>query len=293
MRIGKIFGVRIVLNPFFLLMLFGFGIAGLLPQALILFGIVLIHETAHMAVARGYGLKVEEIELLPFGGVARIEEMIEFDPAVERTVALAGPLTNLFLAGISLLLLVYAVFPRETGIRLIQDNLLMASFNCIPALPLDGGRVYRARLARKIGYRRATERAASLGQILALVFAIFGLVGLYMGYLNLTLILLAFFVFYAARKEKNLAAYAFIRYLTQKKDELRRNGVLPAEQLVASADLPVREIIKYFVPKRYHLVLLTNQNYEIIGLVTEIEIINALFDRGMETPLRDLTGHKL
>ncbi|MGE5576953.1 MAG: M50 family metallopeptidase [Syntrophothermus sp.] len=281
------------MNPFFLLMLFGFGIAGLLPQALILFGIVLIHETAHMAVARGYGLKVEEIELLPFGGVARIEEMIEFDPAVERTVALAGPLTNLFLAGISLLLLVYAVFPRETGIRLIQDNLLMASFNCIPALPLDGGRVYRARLARKIGYRRATERAASLGQILALVFAIFGLVGLYMGYLNLTLILLAFFVFYAARKEKNLAAYAFIRYLTQKKDELRRNGVLPAEQLVASADLPVREIIKYFVPKRYHLVLLTNQNYEIIGLVTEIEIINALFDRGMETPLRDLTGHKL
>ncbi len=293
MRIGKIFGVSIVLNPFFLLMLFGFGVAGLLPQALILFGIVLIHEASHMAVAKGYGLAVAEIELLPFGGVARIEGMIEFDPAVERAVALAGPLTNLFLAGICLILLRYAALPRETALQLIQNNLLMAGFNCLPALPLDGGRVYRARLAKKIGYRRATERAASVGQILAVLFAIFGAAGLYLGYLNFTLILLAFFVFYAARKEKNLAAYAFIRYLAQKKEELRRNGVLPTEQLVAAADLPVREIVKYFIPKRYHLVLLTDHNYEIIGLVTEIEIINALFDRGMETTLRDLISHKL
>ncbi|MCL4516534.1 MAG: M50 family metallopeptidase [Firmicutes bacterium] len=292
MRIGKIFGVSIVLNPFFLLMLFGFGVAGLLPQALILFGIVLIHEASHLAVAKGYGLAVAEIELLPFGGVARIEGMIEFDPAVERAVALAGPLTNLFLAGICLILLRYAALPRETALQLIQNNLLMAGFNCLPALPLDGGRVYRAHLAKRIGYRRATERAASVGQILAALFAVFGAAGLYLGYLNLTLILLAFFVFYAARKEKNLAAYAFIRYLAQKKEELRRSGVLPTEQLVAAADLPVREIVKYFIPKRYHLVLLTDHNYEIIGLVTEIEIINALFDRGTATTLRDLTSHK-
>lgn len=91
MKLGKIFGVSLRLNKFFLALLFLYITFGVLPKGLIAFGTVLLHEMAHVIVARSYGMKVREVELLPFGGVARIEGNMELDPHIETYIALAGP----------------------------------------------------------------------------------------------------------------------------------------------------------------------------------------------------------
>ena len=99
----------------------------------------------------------------------------------------------------------------------VQANLTLAAFNLMPALPLDGGRILRACLTPRLGFRAATEQAALLGQILAgLLFAI-GLAGLYYSYFNLSLPLIAVFLFVAATKEKQQAVYTFIRALGAKR----------------------------------------------------------------------------
>ena len=73
MQIGRLGGIRIELNPFFLLLMLLLGVMGYLPHGTILFGTVLIHELAHTIVAFAYGMPLSAIELLPFGGVARSE----------------------------------------------------------------------------------------------------------------------------------------------------------------------------------------------------------------------------
>jgi len=87
--LGRLFGVQIVVNPFFLLTLAAFAMLDLLPQALLLFAAVLIHELAHVVVARGMNMAGESVESPPFGGVARLEDFLDFDPEAERSVALA------------------------------------------------------------------------------------------------------------------------------------------------------------------------------------------------------------
>ena len=96
MKLGTIYGIRLIINDYFLLLLLGYALLGVLGQVLIIFGLVLYHETAHVLAARRYGIKVREVELLPFGGVARLEQMLEAKPSVEIRVALAGPLSNFF-----------------------------------------------------------------------------------------------------------------------------------------------------------------------------------------------------
>ena len=79
--------------------------------------------------------------------------------------------------------------------RLAAVNLFLAVFNMIPAFPMDGGRVLRALLATRLGYLRATEIAASIGQFVAFGLGFLGLFG------NPMLIFIAIFVYLAASSE--------------------------------------------------------------------------------------------
>lgn len=276
------------LNWLFLLLLFVLAIVGLLPEACIVFGVVLVHELAHSVAAKGYGLAVTEVELMPFGGVARIDDLIEMDPQVETKVAMAGPLANLFMIGVGLVFRTYEVYPQELVGFFLRTNLALAAFNALPALPLDGGRVYRAMLCRNWGYQKATRRAALLGKIFASVFTAVGIVGIYLGYVNLTLVILGFFVYAAALKEQNTAMYVLMRYLARKQRELQQYGCMASEQLVATDNTSVAVVVKLFVPQRYHFVWVVDEQGRISGLATENDVVSAMYERGLQTPMKDV-----
>ena len=110
-----------------------------------------------------------DVTLLPIGGVARLERIPE-EPSEEFLVAIAGPLVNVAIALVLVVLAgAHARHRRPPAVestqvsmidRLAAVNLFLALFNMIPAFPMDGGRVL-ARAARdRLGYVRATEIAA-------------------------------------------------------------------------------------------------------------------------------------
>ena len=129
-------------------------------------------------------------------------------PRHELLVAIAGPLTSLAI-GVSLFLLQALLGglpvpqPLHLGVgdfltSLGWINVSLALFNLLPAFPMDGGRVLRAALALRFGLERATRVAAYVGQGLAVVFGIGGLL------FNPLLVLIAFFVWVGARSELSL-----------------------------------------------------------------------------------------
>jgi len=139
------------------------------------------------------------------GGVARLERIPE-EPRQELLIALAGPaVTVAILLALGALVLVsgQAVVLRDPlapevpfAARLLVANLLVLGFNLIPAFPLDGGRVLRALLARKLGLVRATRIAGMVGQLFAVALGILGVVA----HAPLTM-LVAFFIFLGAGTE--------------------------------------------------------------------------------------------
>jgi len=288
MYLGRIWGIELYLNIFFLFLLGLFFAAGVLDKGLLAFGIVLIHELTHVLVARRLGLKVKDIELLPFGGVSHISSDLELDPRKELYVAIAGPASNLALVFLSLALKKYGFWSETWSPYFLQCNLVMAGFNLLPALPLDGGRVYRAYLGRRIGLRAATYQASKSGQIWAVIIIFLGTFSMALGYTGFDISLNGLFLFYAASREKNMAPYLFIRHLTQKKNELFRTGILGAESLVTYEDVTLGEIIRPFVPQKFHLVLVLDRQWQYKGMVTEAKIIDGLLAHGLDLPVSKL-----
>src|SRR5579875_886327 len=195
-KIGRLAGINVYMHATFLfLILFilfanwanGHSLAATLAGVLFvlaIFACVVLHELGHALTARRYGIRTRDIILLPIGGVARLERMPE-NPREELRVALAGPAVNVVISAVLLAIVVASgVRPQWSDLRwsggnfienLMVANVWLAGFNLIPAFPMDGGRVLRALLATRMEYTQATQVAAHVGQVMALIFGFIGL----------------------------------------------------------------------------------------------------------------------
>jgi Zn-dependent protease len=196
LKLGKLFGIDFYVHgTFWLLPLFvlfsSFGasvgtIAFDLLFVFAIFGCIALHEVGHALAAAAYGIRTRDITLYPIGGVASLEGMPE-KPFQEIVVALAGPAVNVVIAmglllgliGSSMALALPGVtHPDAIGdflSQLLFANLFLAVFNMLPCFPMDGGRVLRALLATRMSRLRATEVAAKVGTVVAVLFLVAGL----------------------------------------------------------------------------------------------------------------------
>ncbi|HEX2972983.1 MAG TPA: site-2 protease family protein [Tepidisphaeraceae bacterium] len=159
---------------------------------------VVIHELGHSIIARLYNIPVKSITLWLLGGMAQFEQ-IPRQRGAEAVIAIAGPITSFLLAGLfwALYSLTPATWPASalTLAYIAEVNLVLAIFNLLPAMPLDGGRVLRSLLALRLPFLRATQVAASISKGLAILLGFVGLL------VNPWLILIAFFVYIAVNAE--------------------------------------------------------------------------------------------
>jgi len=219
-KIGTFAGIAVYMHATFLLLLGWIALShwmqyqSLLPTLLgvgfilALFLCVVMHEYGHALAARKFGIATKDITLLPIGGLARLERIPD-KPNQELWVALAGPAVNVVIAavlGVYLFLTGHFQPVQQMGLthgafleRVMFANLFLVGFNMIPAFPMDGGRVLRALLAKRMEYASATRVAASIGQGLAFVFGFLGL------FTNPFLVFIALFVWIGAAQEAAIA----------------------------------------------------------------------------------------
>ncbi|WP_273565702.1 site-2 protease family protein [Maribacter halichondriae] len=247
LKLGSVAGIKIEVHWTFTLLLIWVAFLEiqqganlnriLLNEALIvvLFLCVVLHELGHALTAKRFNIKTQKIMLLPIGGVATLDKMPD-KPAQELLVALAGPAVNVVIAFILALVvpvrsyfnfdaivleeMLYEVTFQNFLFYLFIANVMLVAFNLIPAFPMDGGRVLRALLAFRLGRVEATKIAAGIGQALAVLFFVIGLL------FNPFLILIALFIFFGAYGENQMvkqsslleghtAKEAMLQYITR------------------------------------------------------------------------------
>jgi Zn-dependent protease/CBS domain-containing protein len=145
--------------------------------ALLFFASILLHELGHSWVARREGIEVDSITLWLFGGVSQFKGRFT-SAGAEFRIAIAGPLVSIVL-GVVFVLIALAHLPSAVdGVAawLGYINLILAVFNLLPALPLDGGRVLTSALWRAKGdFAWATRVASEIGQGFGYLFIALGL----------------------------------------------------------------------------------------------------------------------
>lgn len=245
----------------------------------LLFGTVVLHELGHALAARRYGIPTRDITLLPIGGVARLERMPD-QPRHELVVALAGPVVNVALVGLLLPLVwitrgaealsVAQLLSGDLLVRLLWVNVSLAVFNLLPAFPMDGGRVLRALLAMRVSYATATRVAATIGQGLAVLLGIIGLL-----VFNPLLVLVAMFIGIGAAQENNFV---------QTRSALSRVPILQA-MVTRFETLHPRERLRDVCDRvldGFQNDFPVVEHGNVVGLVTPVELMRAVSQGGLD-----------
>lgn len=278
---GQIYGVNLLLSNILLVVMIVYYFLGLFIYLLLVLGVVLFHEISHVVVARLLDVPVKDVELFLLGGVVRIDDSGEFYFGREVIIALAGPIFNLLLAGVTYVILLYGLGNQSYISFIFKINILMGMVNLLPVLPLDGGRVLRAYLAGRKGFLFATRGAAIMGQILAVGLFFFGTWDAWQCWSNFHWILIGAYLFYAAGRERKLAFFSFIKYLTRKKNRLKSAGVLPCVTIVAMKKTKLKQVVYRLVPDKYHIIIIIDDEGEILRKVTEHNAIDVALNKGM------------
>lgn len=182
LKIADYFGIPLYLNlltlPFALFIYSNRENLGTLGLALYIFTLffVLLHEYGHCYMARKFGWPVQDITILPIGGVAKITFKY-YEPKEEIKVALAGPAVNLILACVFFPICITQVYFENFGLFFVflvmaTSNFVIFAFNLLPIYPMDGGRVLRAFLSLMMGHYNGTWWAVRIGQASGFIFSV-------------------------------------------------------------------------------------------------------------------------
>lgn len=307
-RVGNLFGIPFYVNPsWFLvpaLVTWVYGsqlqnfpqLVGVTPwllglvAALLLFSSVLAHELGHSFVAIKQGITVNSITLFIFGGLASLEEDSK-TPGEAFSVAIAGPVVSLILFGVFTFLEVSLPLsqPLSAVVGLLATvNLILALFNMIPGLPLDGGNVLKSIVWKITGNQyRGIFIASIVGQFIgwsAIALGVLSVFGVTQ-FGSLWTALIGFFLLQNAGRSAQSAT------IQDKLSRFTAEEAVSKNSPVIAADLNIREFVnEYVIGKgQWSKFLVTDEEGKLIGQlnVDDLKIIPT--SEWTEKSVRELT----
>ena len=287
-KLIRVAGIDVYLHGTFLLLIafLAFGdfavgratvvVAGRTLLLLAVFATVILHEFGHALMARRFGVLTHDITLLPIGGIARLAKLPD-SPKQQLLVALAGPAVNVGVAaGLFAVLSVVNGTPSFAGVRggagpflaqLMWINLSLAAFNLLPGFPMDGGRVLRALLATRLNSERATQIAARVGQVVAVLLGLAGL------FLSPVLMILAVFVWMGAQAEHSMSAMKSALVGVEV-----RHGMVSVFESLCPRDALSRAVELTVSRNQQDFPVL--QGEQLVGILSHSDLLSALAARG-------------
>lgn len=272
----RLFGTPVQLHPLFVFILFFSVITGNFIELFTLFGIVLIHELGHAWAARSIGWHVHSITLLPFGGVAEIDQRGTWSANHEIFVALSGPMQHAWLIAFSIMMNKLGIWTEDWGAYFIRANVMILLFNLMPIHPLDGGKILQTIMSLVLPYYRAIQASSWSGVISSALIVIYTLITSGHGF-NLNLFAIGCFLLYSNVFTLRHLIYQHIRFLMS---EQLANRI--AEQpilIIAHQSDTLSSLVKRLYRGKKHLIYVLDAGGKIRNVVRENELIQLYFQK--------------
>ncbi len=243
----------------------------------------LFHELCHILTAKKLGVGIAYIEIQPFGICAGLKSDIIKNPAHEILIAISGPFFNICFAGI-----LYFNHTNELALHLLYLNVSMAVINLLPALPLDGGRILKAYLTLKLGAVKAYNFTLKISRIPIVLLFVLSAYSIVFLRFNFSLILIGVFLLGSLFAEQKNITRASLKEVLCYKEKLSETDFSKAFVMCGNSKMPARKIFKLLSYNRYAIVHIVDDNLNITKTVTEGEIIEAIYKKGVRITLEDI-----
>lgn len=253
---------------------------------------LLIHESAHALCAYALGVRVEQIELMPFGGAVRLEGFSTLLGWRGAAIASAGPLANLLVIMSCATLVRYEICTPEMLRSLVDCNTALMLLNLLPVLPMDGGRIVCALLGHLCGDTRSRKLLSVLGGCASMLLMGTGVYGAWKtGRINITLFLMGSYLLYAAAAEYRIPYYRQIENGMEKQRRVLKEDVVTVREVIAYREMPVYRLAAKLNPLHLHRIYISDGQSRMLGVIDEGDVVHAMLQNPV-MPLQEILDGK-
>ncbi|MED3562191.1 M50 family metallopeptidase [Bacillus xiapuensis] len=241
-------------------------------EVCLLLAIIFIHEMGHAAAASFFSWRIKKITLLPFGGVAEMDEHGNRPLKEEAIVVLAGPIQHVWMVGLGFLLYSFSLVPADLFYLFFQYNLMIFIFNLFPVWPLDGGKFVFLLMSLKNSFPSAHRVTI---QISCISLTIFSLLILFTAPYHLNVWVVIAFLYFSLYHEWKQRRFIFMRFLLEryygKKSDLQALKPIQANE----HDLLIHVLEKFQRGCKHPIIVEGNGKEK--GMLDENELLHAYF----------------
>jgi len=262
------------------LLLFFTWLTGGMYTLLMAYAVVFIHEVFHVLAALLVRERIGSILILPFGMTLRLASAMVRETDKEIVIAAAGPLSN----GIMLVLL-GALFPtygfdNPALLFFAFINALTLFLNLLPCLPLDGGRIVKAILVRRIGCFAASAVMKRISRLITVLLFVGGIFLLILTKMNISLLLVAGFLAFHISEEERQNEIHLMREVLHSKEKLIRKGLMRTRTVCVLETTQVGDVFKLFSYDCFYIIYIVDAQQSVLSVVTETEVVEVVMQYG-------------
>ncbi|MGN0143982.1 MAG: site-2 protease family protein [Clostridium sp.] len=239
---------------------------------------IILHEIAHIIMAKKYGCTFNKIDISIWGVKA---DLIDFDELLERDklkVYLAGPFFNIimgiFLFGLN------NVFKTNCFKSSIIINMCLGLFNLLPAYPLDGARILEILLSKKILYRRSKKLIENISFIISGVLFILFNIMLLLHNVNISLFLASVLMGYTTFLEKEKTMYIIMGDMVKKVGRLKKYNYMENKSISVYYKKGLVNVLTLVDKNKFNSFYILDDEMKLITIIHEDELIMALKEYG-------------
>ncbi|PAE11162.1 stage IV sporulation protein FB [Niallia circulans] len=238
----------------------------------LLFMIIFIHELGHAFAAAFFSWRIKKISLLPFGGVAEMDEHGNRPLREEAIVIISGPIQHIWLVLLGFLLWQWGIFTESLYQTFIQYNFMILFFNLLPIWPLDGGKLMFLLFSLKNPFPKSHKYTLYFSIIGTLIFLLMVLI---MMPQNVNAWIIISFLVFSIYYEWKQRRFLFMRFLLEryygKSNELRK--LLPLE---VQEDDSVLDVLERFHRGCKHPIIVRSTRKD-NAILDENELLHVYF----------------
>lgn len=239
---------------------------------------IIFHECFHVLAARIFKMSLWHIRPLPGGVKARLRGKVK---SFKRLVAVyfSGPGGNFLIAACF-------ICSRGFGRYIFEANLAIGIFNLLPIYPLDGGQIFLIVMYKAMGSNRAFKHLKKISRTLRIGLYFLGITQIIL-FKNPSIIIATVFLPGTRLLEETVSMMKIETLLTRKQRILSKK-IYPARHIVVMEDCCLGDIMQKLDYDRFHIIYVLNGSLEIMGQITEQQIIKALQVCNAQDKIRDI-----
>ena len=244
------------------------------------------HELSHILVAKVFGCKVRELKISALGEMAFVQNMGRLSAWKRSGILAAGPLCNLLLWVIAVLLARHAnILLESMDFELFGFyNLVLCIFNLLPIFPLDGARLLQLWVGNRVGAMRANRFVLRSGRMCCVALMLLGVVQAILYAPNFTMLFAGFVLWRKNRSLQVELSGEFYMAMMDKPERMKKRP-LSVRALCVYSHQPLPEIVDAMGWDNVIMLMVTD--YKNIT-VSEMEILDHVIKCGKQGLLSEI-----